>query len=475
MDTEGVIVAIASPPGPSARGVVRASGAACFHAVGRVLDPGCAAAVALRAARRGVYMARLQAPAPAVPALVLVMPGPGSATGEDCAEIHLVGNVFVLERTVEAIVGGVAGGATDGAAANRGAGASNAAMHGARRAGPGEFSARAVLSGRVSLAEAERVAAAIGAATDAQLAAADALRANGAGRAAVALADEVATLLALVEAGIDFTDQEDVVAIAPAALAARIESARGAIELLLSRAAGAEAARAAPRVVLAGAPNAGKSSLFNALLGDERTVESAERGTTRDAIEEAIRLPDGSEALLVDAPGLDDAVAAIDHLMQAQALQALERADLVLWCEAADEARAPRTRAPQLRVRTKCDLAPLARTADAIETSARTGAGLGALRNEIARALGERPALGAEEAALGTAQRALLEEAQRALDEALDLARSGPHGDRHRHLQHPELIASSLRASLDRLGEVAGAIPPDEVLGRLFSRFCIGK
>jgi tRNA modification GTPase len=454
MGDRRAIVAVASAPGPAARGIVRASGAGCMMGVQALLEPGCAPGVAAR----GVHVGRLAAPLPPIAVLVIVMPGPASATGEDCVEIHAPGNPVLLERIVDALV-----------AAGEGA---------IRRAAPGEFSARAVLSGRMPVAEAERVAAAIAAETDAQLEAAAALRANAAGQRAAALAEDLALALALVEAGIDFTDQEDVQAIAPGELDRRLAVMRASLQAMLARAGGAEQARRAARVVLAGPPNAGKSSLFNALLGRARTVEASERGTTRDAVEEALEVAPGVEVLLVDAPGLDEATAAIDHLMQSRARAAIERADVVLACEVGNPAPLHVPIFPiAIRVATKLDDGQ-APPPGAIATSARTGRGLNDLRAAIADAVtalrGHRQA---EESALGAAQTALLHEAVNALDEAIATVREGrgPGTPPPARLAHPELVAASLRTALDRLGEVAGAIPPDDVLGRLFSSFCIGK
>jgi tRNA modification GTPase len=186
MDNQSVILAVASPPGSATRGIVRASGADACRVLWNVMDPHCHESPAVRARTRGAHVVRLLDPS--IPALVIVMPGPASATGEDCAEIHTVGNPFVLERIIASVIA-----RSDGSA---------------RRAHPGEFSVRAVLSGRTPIASAERVAAAIMAETDAQLAAASMLQVNTAEQFTARDADEVATLLALVEAGIDFTDQD---------------------------------------------------------------------------------------------------------------------------------------------------------------------------------------------------------------------------------------------------------------------------
>ena len=444
MDTASTIVAVASPPGHAARGIVRASGReACAH-VAAAIDPACAERSDVVARRRGVHAVRLADPA--IPALVLVMPGPTSATGEDCVEVHAVGNPLVLERIAAGIVA-------------RGAG-------GTRRAAGGEFSARAVMNGRIAIADAERVARSIAAETDGELRAARELGAGAAERATADDADEVAQVLALVEAGIDFTDQEDVVAIGRADLERRLLAVSARIRTRCAAAAGDERGRRAPRVVLVGPPNAGKSSLFNALAGTARTVESDVRGTTRDAVELAVTLPDGTEVLLVDAPGLDEAAEAIDLHAQRRATDAIARADLVLAC--APDENGARLRFPvrAIDVRTKGDIAPAIGAhrarADAIVTSARTSEGIDALRRVIADAVATTSPRAASVASLGSARAALLAEAADAIDAAVAV-------------HAPELVAANLRTALDRLGEVSGAIPPDDVLGRLFAGFCIGK
>ena len=452
MDSQSVILAVASPPGSAMRGIVRASGAAACQVLWNAMDPDCPGSMAVRARVRGVHVVRLRDPA--IPALAMVMPGPTSATGEDCAEIHTAGNPFVLERIMTTVIAH-----SDGTA---------------RRAHPGEFSVRAVLSGRMPIASAERVAAVIMAETDAQLAAASMLQANTAEQSSARDTDEIATLLALVEAGIDFTDQEDVVAIARPALEERVRSVRDRIRARCATSAGAESAQRAARVVLTGAPNAGKSSLFNALLQHTRVVESAHRGTTRDAIEHACLLPGGIEVILVDAPGLDDAIHDVDVLMQARAHDAINRADIILVCQ--PHSHNPVTHAYKsplidgahalvINVQTKCDTPGTASTtnaADGISTSAHTGDGIAELRAAIARTISTRAPRNAHEFTLGVARVALLQEAADSLDDMLTI-------------DAPELVAAALRTALDRLGEVSGAIPPDDVLGRLFSSFCIGK
>jgi tRNA modification GTPase len=443
MDAERTIVAVASAPGASARGIVRTSGRhAWSHVRAALADDGGLPA----RPRRGVLVARLASPG--IPVIVACMPGPASATGEDCVEIHAPGNPVLLERIVDAVVS-----RSDG---------------GARRAHPGEFSARAVLGGAARIADAERVALTIAAETDAELDAARTIGDDAPARDAATDADALAAVLALVEAGIDFTDQEDVVAIARDDLQRRVEGLRARIRARLASSAGSGRAAAAPRIVLAGAPNAGKSSLFNALLGRRRAVESPSRGTTRDALEEAVVLPGGLHAVLVDVPGLEEATEALDVRMQARTADALRRADVVAWCEDASGPAGAQPPHPPVaavvHVRTKCDAGTPSSQAPAgtVATSARTGHGLDALRHALAAAAAHATPRSSAAARLGSARAELLAEAERALADAIAE-------------RAPELVAANLRIALDRLGEVAGAIPPDDVLGRLFARFCVGK
>ena len=312
------IVAVSSPPGRSLRGLVRLSGDEAFEILGGLL------AEPLPAPRR-ITPNRLRDPAMSV--LAAVFPGPGSYTGQDVAELQLPGHPALLDRVVRAALG-----------------------RGARPAEAGEFTFRAYTAGRMDLTRAEGVAATIHAVSDGQLAAAAHLREGELARFAAERVEALGRLLALVESGIDFVDQEDVVPIAPPDLARQLTDERRLLEDLLSRSRSWGAIEALPRVVLEGPPSAGKSTLFNALLGRPRAVTDAAPGTTRDVLEEpwdlgAPRLanqetagaqgqtPGGEEVMLVDLAGLDDPRDRLDRLdreVQARGRRAIERADLVL-------------------------------------------------------------------------------------------------------------------------------------------------
>lgn len=482
MDRSSIIAAVSSPPGRSLRGLVRVSGPGALEVLDRIVasvrggprPPPSSDAAPVRGLpgaldggwRRGVWCARLRIPAPGMACIVLVMPGPRSATGDDSFELLLPGNPRLLELVIDELI---------------------SMDPRVRRAEAGEFTARAFLNGRLSLDEAEGVAALISATSDAELAAAARLADGALGAMSRGWAARLAELAALVEAGIDFTDEEDVVAIPPVALAAQAEEVEREIESLAGAGSAARAVATRPRVVLAGAPNAGKSSLFNALVRSRRTVESEVPGTTRDAIEAAwpLQAPGGRiDAILVDLPGLEaEGDSALSSRLRGAAERAIREADLVLLCRAADEdergaARAEEVAAligdrPRLLVHTKCDRAARADDGDAaLRTSVVTGEGLEALRRAAARSLGERAPAQAGALAVLPRHRAALERAAGALREAAAHARrERPQGP----WRAPEESAALLRLALDSLGEITGATHADEILGLVFSRFCIGK
>lgn len=445
------ILAAATPPGFSPRALVRLSGPGVFELLHKWTDASDRPLPIPPS--RGVFAAAGRIAGLSLPLIVAVFPGPRSFTGEDVAELLLPGNPHLLQRVIDELLT---------LAAARGL-----AM---RRANPGEFSARAFLNDRMSLEQAEGVAALIAAESEDEMDAAKRLLRGERGGQYRELADEAATLLALVEAGIDFTDQEDVVAIAPSDLRQRLASLVRDIESIAGAAAGEEADRALPRVVLAGRPNAGKSTLFNALLGRARAAVSPMAGTTRDVLEEELTLGEAG-VLLCDCAGIEEARAfgVIAEAMQARTRDAITNADVVLWCDPSGrfEARElPQTRARIIRVQTKADMAHAGRRGnDTIEVSALDGFNLAALR----RAIADQAWGGARTTrALPARHRRALATAASGFRRAMEAA----SGDR---LRDPEVVASQLRGGLDALGELTGRMTPDDVLGRVFATFCVGK
>lgn len=468
MHDPSTILAIATPPGRSLRGVLRLSGESAFAVLDATLASPCPR-------RRGASFVRLRS-APEIggeiPATLLAMPGPRSFTGEDVAELALPGNPILLERVETALFAAAARAGID-----------------ARRAAPGEFTARAFLRGRIDLAQAEGIAASIAAASDAELAAAAALREGRISREGLEACDALAALLARLEAGIDFADEEDVVSIEAGVL----EAALGDLEARLEGLAGAQRGEQShldrPRIVLVGPPNAGKSALFNAILGRERVVVSPIAGTTRDAIAEPIRIESSLgafEAVLVDLAGLGDAIDALDAAAQQASRREIAEAAVRVRCVPADAAAALNGDsgdsgegggAGEIMVVTKADL--VARGAasaatfgrDAVFTSAVDGRGLAELRVAIASRLGAREANRSLAAAQARHRAAFADAAER-LQEARSLLAVARPGEGP---SEPELVAACLRGSLEALESIAGRFEPDEVLGRIFASFCIGK
>lgn len=452
VDTVSTILAVASPPGRALRGVIRVSGSDALT----LFEPHLAMDQPL-SMLRGLHPSRLHLERVELPAFILIAPAPRSYTGENCLELQATGNPVLLERIIDGLL-------------------DSARLRNleARRAEPGEFTARAYLNGKMDLVQAEGVEATIAACSDAQLRAAGLLRDGSLGKFARQLADNLASALALVEAGIDFTDQEDVVAITPGDLQKRLSPLHDQIDAQLKRSVGMEHLEEIPWVVLQGRPNAGKSTLFNALLGHERAVVSQIAGTTRDVLAEPLTIDTAhgkAEVMLVDLAGAAEEESEINRKMQTAAGEALRRAELILYCVPCGE-NIPNVQGKEIVVQTKGDLQKRIKSYNLV-VSAKSGAGLDELRTLITRRMADRAvSLEADLMALRPRHDAALRSARNNLGEALELV--SPEKDEYR-LTSPELVASSMRGALDDLAALAGDITPDEVLGRVFASFCVGK
>jgi tRNA modification GTPase len=297
--------------------------------------------------------------------------------------------------------------------------------------------------------------------------------AGGLARPLHALREQLLDLLAHLEAGLDFA-HEDIDFISPAELEANLAAAAQTISELADRMRARGEAGRLPRVVLIGLPNVGKSSLLNALAGESAAIVSEVAGTTRDFVARRVFIG-GHELLLTDTAGLATAAprnqleSASQHMSRVQA----EQADLTLLCldvsrplTAWDKehiVNAPHV--PRLIVATKCDLPTAAdfEEVNVLPTSSRTGAGLPELRSAIAFALNETPA--EANVVAGTADRC--RESLRLAAAALERATGAKLGE--------ELVAAEVRGALEELGQVVGAVYTEDLLDRVFSRFCIGK
>lgn len=443
--TIDTIVAPATPPGIGGVGIVRISGplaeAVAIGMFGSLPEP--------RVATYGRF--RDAAGRELDSGIALYFPAPGSFTGEPVLELQGHGGPVVIAMLVEAAVD-----------------------LGARLAEPGEFTKRAFLNDKLDLAQAEAVADLVGSST--QQAARAALRSlSGVFSARVeALGDKLVRLRLHVEAALDFPEEE-IDFLADEALLAGLDDAAAAFEDLLQNAASGRVLRDGYRVVIVGRPNAGKSSLLNHLSGEDTAIVTEVAGTTRDILREQINI-DGLAVELIDTAGLREDPDRIEEEGIRRAREAMTTADAVLWIQDATAVTEEELDAavpgdiPLTIVRNKIDLAKEEPGATAgepcvVSLSARTGAGVDALRERL-RALAGYQDLG--EGAF-TARQRHLDALQRALRHfragrtALEATRAG------------ELLAEELRLAHDALGVITGAVSPDELLGMIFSRFCIGK
>lgn len=373
--------------------------------------------------------------------LAACFPGPRSYTGEDVVEISTHGGLVAPAAAIAALVAA-----------------------GARPAQPGEFTRRAVLNGKMDLLQAEATADLIDAGSPAQRRRALQQLERGLSDRLAALRGEILELEALIAYEIDFPE-EDEGPVAPERVRRAWDVARERVAALLRTAPEGERLREGALLVIAGRPNAGKSSLFNALLGVERAIVTEIPGTTRDAIE-AHAVIEGFPFRLVDTAGLRATDERIERLGIEVSKRYLDAADLVLFCEERDsrerDAFLASVKAPVVTVRTKADL-----TGDA-GVSVVTGAGLPELRRRLAEvAFGQLLALGDVEPVVTRARhRAALERALAELDGFWAARGAGVDA---------AAAATHLRTAVAALDDLIGVVTPDDVLDRVFAAFCVGK
>ncbi len=431
------IFALASGAGLSAIAVIRVSGpdadASLASLCGDLPAPRRASTRKIRHPATGQLLDH---------ALVLRFPGPASFTGEDGFELHIHGG--------RAVAAGVLAALGDCA--------------GLRPAEAGEFARRAYLNGKLDLTQAEGLADLIEANTSTQRDQALVLTGGLLRAQAQTWRTAILSLQAQVEADIDFSDEGDVPVDVTADLDARIRNLSDAMSAALVDARRGEVLRRGFTVVLAGAPNAGKSSLMNALVRRDVAIVSAIPGTTRDLIEIALDL-DGLPVTLVDTAGLREAGDEIEQEGMRRTLARAAAADLVLWLVAPDQASIAMTvaEAPVIRIATKADLGPVeSDTEQALSLSVRTGAGVDSLLELIADRA--RAALRPQEPVLMSHERHRM--AVRDAVAALGRIRPG---------LPVEVAAEEMRIAARSLASIIGLVGPEDVLGEIFSRFCIGK
>ncbi len=447
-DTKDTIAAIASAPGGAYRGIVRVAGEQCVSILSELLEPECnqPSLADVRSARRIAGSIDLGPPLGKIPADLLLWPTARSYTRQPAAEIHTLGSPPLLEAVLARLC-----------------------RAGARIARPGEFTLRAFLAGRIDLTQAEAVLGVIDARDQRELAVALSQLAGGLAGPLTDLRNRLLDLLAHLEAGLDFVD-EDIEFISRDELDRQLDEAARQIDALADQMQRRGTTHSLPRVVICGPPNAGKSSLFNALCGGPAAIVSEIAGTTRDYVSARVRC--GSiEIELIDTAGIDrrHSTGPIDAAAQAAAHAQAEQAALVLLCDDGSLAQRPASvpAARSIHVLTKGDQRPAQFSAPwgALVTSSRTGQGIDELQALIAAALAAQPA--DTPVVSGTAARC--RESLQLAAESLRRARvaAAELGD--------EFVAAELHSALDDLGRVVGAVYTDDVLDRIFSRFCIGK
>lgn len=458
-----VIAAIATGSAATAIGIVRVSGDGCFALCGRVFRAAGGRPFAAQEPRKMVFGEMLDRAGRVIDrGLAVRFPGPGSYTGEDCAEFHCHGSPVVLRELLSALFAA-----------------------GARQAQAGEFTKRAFLNGRMDLTQAEAVVDLIDAETAAAARNAAAQLDGGLRRVLEPVQEELLEVTSRFYAVVDYPD-EDIQDVRPEEIAAALRSAAGRLERLLDTCRRGQVLKSGVRTAIVGRPNAGKSSLLNALAGYERAIVTDIPGTTRDTVEETVTCG-GTLLRLIDTAGIRDTADAVEQLGVERSRKAAETADLVI--AVADGSKTPMTvdedilalaaKAPHwILAVSKDDLNPAVKTAvwqlpkglrepDALVSfNSVAPGGLDALVDAIqdcfpAGAPAEAGSL-LTNARQESAVRRSLEAVRRALS-ALDSGLT------------PDAVLTDAEEALESIGELTGRTAKEEIVGAVFSRFCVGK
>ena len=436
---DNTIAAIATPPGMGGVSVIRVSGknaAAIAQTLsGKLPVPRHATLATFRDAQ-GETVDQ---------GLLLYFPAPHSFTGEEVIELQGHGGVAVTQNLLHAVLAA-----------------------GARLAEPGEFSRRAFLNDKMDLAQAEAVADLIAARSQAAVQAAQRALQGDFSRAVNALAEEIYTLRRYVEAALDFPEEE-IDFLAEGDIEARLLAFGDALARLIAQSEQGRLLNEGIELAIVGEPNAGKSSLLNALAGAERAIVTDLAGTTRDIVREQLVI-EGIPVHVLDTEGLRDSGDVVEQEGIRRARKAMAEADIILWlidgsrAQAAEDIGAPADKI-LLQVWNKADQAGVDAEDERLWISAKTGQGLERLRQEIARLAGQE---NREESPFIARARHVeaLKRAQHHYQQALAQLRGWRAG---------ELVAEDMRQVHDALGEITGKVSADELLGSIFASFCIGK
>lgn len=453
-DQQDTIVAVATAPGRGGIGVVRLSGRDAKKIAAR-LTPG----VPEPQPRHAHFARFLDQDEVIDEGLLLYFPGPNSFTGEEVIELQGHGGPVLLDRIVRTCI-----------------------RHGARQARPGEFSLRAFLNDRMDLTQAEAIADLINAGTESAARAAVNSLQGAFSEAVNELVEGLIQLRMYVEAAIDFPEEE-IDFLADSTVAADLAALMKKVAEVMDRAQQGRLLREGFNIVIAGRPNAGKSSLLNALAGTDAAIVTDIPGTTRDVLRETIQL-DGLPLNIIDTAGLRESPDVVEQEGIRRAWAEMEKADLLLVvADASQPAQASleqllpgnvqqltTLRAHQLLVLNKLDLCSTPPQApaqlDTIAVSAKTGAGMETLREKLKDLAGYHQVSGTGTFSARRRHLDALRQAEAALQRG--------HDQLQQH-QAGELLAEDLRAAQQALEEITGAFSSDDLLGRIFSSFCIGK
>ena len=456
-----IIAAIATGHSPTAIGIIRVSGEGCFALCDQVFRAANGRPFPVQPSHKMVFGEMLDAESRVIDrGLAVRFPGPHSYTGEDSAEFHCHGSPVVLRELLDALFAA-----------------------GARQAKAGEFTQRAFLNGRLDLTQAEAVIDLIDAETAAAARNAAAQLDGGLRRVLEPIQDSLLDITSRFYAVVDYPD-EDIEDVKPEQVAEALSSAEKQLSSLLATCQRGKVLKSGVRTAIVGRPNAGKSSLLNALAGYERAIVTDIPGTTRDTVEESV-LCGGVLLRLIDTAGIRDTEDVVEQKGVERSRKALESADLVLAVvdgsvpltdEDLEVLRLAAENPRWIAVFSKCDLwdtkahsvgiigspAPAA----SVTLSSVTGEGLGDLENAVAALF---PAGDPKEAgSLLTDQRQ--EEAARRARDAVRRAK-----DALENGLTPDAVLTDAEEALDSLGELTGRTAKEEIVSRIFSRFCVGK